>query len=126
MWVYLDLSLFLNQIAPSAPPRNVYITVINDTSLEISWSPPLKGDQNGDITFYRIRYNISTTNSIVESISTNHILSGLSAFTVYGIEVRANTIIGAGPWSEIKYNRTDEAGRFLYLLGFLFCFETYH
>ena len=47
-------------IAPSAPPRNVDVQVINSTSIEVSWSPPPDNDQNGIIIGYQLWVNSST------------------------------------------------------------------
>ena len=94
-------------------------TVISSTVIEVSWEEVPAIHENGDITFYEVRYTplmdfegqLSTnlTNTTILNIT----LTGLEEYVDYNISVRAYTAIGPGPYSDPITRRTLQAGIFL-------------
>ncbi|XP_038066666.1 angiopoietin-1 receptor-like [Patiria miniata] len=94
---------------PSAPPQQVVVTS-QKRSLTFSWSQPACGSRGGIITGYT--YKLSGPGSqLISNVSTAEQveIDGLIPFTNYSFQVAANTSTGAGPYSDVKVQRTDEA-----------------
>ena len=93
---------------PALPPVNVTAFVVNSTALEVTWEPVSAIAKNGIITQYEIEFN-QTTFSAAVSFSTVTVnsstlmvkLSGLEEYVQYFIRVRAYTIVGPGPYSDV-------------------------
>ena len=121
---YNDISIYYNFCAvPASPPENVNAVNISSTSIQVSWEPVPCIDQNGVITQYEVEYN-QTTFSEVSMYNTTTVnsttfmvdLTGLEEYVVYSIRVRAYTSVGAGPYSDVVMETTQEDG--LFYLGF--------
>ena len=117
---YNDISIYYNFCAvPASPPENVNAVNISSTSVQVSWDPVPPIDQNGVITQYEVEYN-QTTFSEVSMYNTTTVnsttlmvdLTGLEEYVVYSIRVRAYTSVGAGPYSDVVMERTQEDGLF--------------
>ncbi|XP_019858365.1 PREDICTED: protein sidekick-1-like [Amphimedon queenslandica] len=91
---------------PGGSPQSLTLTLINITTLTISWLPVPKLLQNGIITNYTVSCNLSTPH--VQLVPVDHILemtqsrykyniSGLRPGFVYSCYVFANTSKGNGP-----------------------------
>ena len=100
-----------------SPPNNVMATNISSTNIEVSWDPVPAIDQNGDITQYEVEYNQTTFNEVsmyntttVNSTILMVDLTGLEEYVVYSIRVRAYTSVGAGPYSDVVMERTQQDG----------------
>ena len=96
--------------APS-PPVSVNITVVNSTSLLVSWGVP--EFPQGEIEFYQVEYSSpcsSTVRMNTTDNSTEALLSGLSPFTEYAVRVRAFTV-EFGDFSTNQTRMTAEDGR---------------
>ena len=96
--------------APS-PPVSVNITVVNSTSLLVSWGVP--EFPQGEIEFYQVEYSSpcsSTVRMNTTDNSTEALLSGLSPFTEYAVRVRAFTV-EFGDFSTNQTRTTAEDGR---------------
>ena len=103
-------SLSLPRPAPS-PPVSVNITVVNSTSLLVSWGVPKF--RRGEIEFYQVEYSSpcsSTVGMNTTDNSTEALLSGLSPFTEYAVRVRAFTV-EFGDFSTNQTRTTAEDGR---------------
>ena len=108
------LTLFLSTV-PASPPGSVMAVNISSTAIRVSWDPVPLIDQNGDITQYEVEYN-QTTFSEVSMYNTTTVnsttlmvdLTGLEEDVVYSIRVRAYTSVGAGPYSDVVMERTQE------------------
>ena len=100
-----------------ASSGNVMAMKISSTVIRVSWSPVPAIDQNGVITQYEVEYN-QTTFSEVSMYNTTTVnsttlivhLTGLEEYVVYSIRVRAYTSVGAGPYSDVVMERTQENG----------------
>ena len=92
---------------------------ISSTAIRLSWQPLLAIDQNGVITQYEVEFN-QTTFSEVSMYNTTTVnsttlmvdLTGLEEYVVYSIQVRAYTSVGAGPYSHVVMETTQEDGLF--------------
>lgn len=99
--------------APAQPPEDVTVDVQNAHTLNVSWIPPTS-QQNGMIRSYSVNITMADTGLLHGYISnTTSILIGeLVPYSVYFIEVAAVTV-ATGPYSEIIYAATPEAGKFI-------------
>ena len=88
-------------------------SVVNSSTVQLSWSPPPPSDQNGVITVYTISLVNMNTNQGSE-YTTSHTsitISSLNPFTTYHCAIAANTTVGMGPLSNSIPFLTDEDGR---------------
>ena len=102
---------------PASSPGNVMAMNISSTVIRVSWSPVPAIDQNGIITQYEVEYNQTTfgemsmyNTTTVNSTTLMVDLTGLEEYVVYSIRVRAYTSVGAGPYSDVVMERTQENG----------------
>ena len=87
--------------------------------LEVTWEKLQKNDTNGNITGYRVCYEIQRSSvdncAIYKDVdgvdSTTVNLIGLNEATLYFVAVKAGTLVGIGPIRNILNNRTLEAGK---------------
>ena len=49
--------------APSGPPRDLKVTAVDQTSLRVTWKPPLREEWNGDIQGYQVGYRLASSNN---------------------------------------------------------------
>ncbi|XP_047230408.1 receptor-type tyrosine-protein phosphatase S isoform X7 [Girardinichthys multiradiatus] len=108
------------QAKPSAPPQEVKCSTTSSTSLLVSWRPPPLMSQNGDLTGYRVHYQVvgpseggsDDTEPMKEPLvppnEDRALLQQLEKWTQYRITVSASTEVGPGPESEPLICRTDE------------------
>ena len=88
---------------------------ISSTAIRVSWNPVPLIDQNGVLTQYEVEYN-QTTFSEVSMYNTTTVnsttlmvdLTGLEEDVEYSIRVRAYTSVGAGPYSNVVMETTQE------------------
>lgn len=107
---------------PSAPPQEIKCSSTSSTSLLVSWRPPPLRSQNGDLTGYRVLYQVvspsegaggdpkPTEEPMVPPTVEQVLLQRLGKWTQYHITVSAATEVGSGPESEPIICRTDEDG----------------
>ena len=110
--------IFLHTV-PS-PPNNVNAVSISSTAIRVTWNEVPVIDQNGIITQYEVEYNQSTfsgatmyNTTTVDSSTFTVDLTGLEEYVEYSIRVRAYTSVGAGPYSDVVIERTQEDGKCL-------------
>ena len=104
-----------NSIAPSSPPQFVIVKSNNQTSLDVSWQPPLKRGRNGPITGYVINYTRVGSNDVMSvnvTTGTTHVISRLVTFAEYSVGVAAMNVNGTGPFSFAVTGRPGGAGEF--------------
>ena len=97
MYHIVDQLENFHPLVPGGPPSNFRATVVNSTTITLSWSEPLL--PHGVITSYTITYN-STGRQIsvtVNARDTSYLLSGLDEFTTYDVFIYASTRVGSGP-----------------------------
>ena len=87
--------------APTGAPGGLTSTPVESRSMSVEWGTVLCPHQGGQITGYRLRYSNGT--SIVNTTgegSRQHVLTGLTPFTSYSVQVAAVNDGGTGPYSE--------------------------
>lgn len=106
-------------IVPSAAPQAVSGMPYKDSrSIKVTWKPPPKDQQNGEIQGYKIFYvknEKSQTDQDAKSVSVEAeeiVLGELEIFTEYKIWVIAFTTVGDGPRSQPIRVWTNEDGRY--------------
>ena len=99
-------------VAPSSPPQNIAIVLLDATSAEIHWDLPPFGDQNGVIVLYRLLV-IEVDTARLEQLDTGNVsilLRELRPFHLYQCVIAADTIAGPGPFSNPTFFRMPESG----------------
>ena len=69
----------------------------------MTWAPPPKGQQNGEIVSYAVEYREEGSNSTVVNDTTRgmtYTAENLTTDRVYQFRVAATTVNGTGPFSE--------------------------
>ena len=113
-----DLPPFALPTAPESAPESVTTRVVSSRMVELSWQPPPTNTHNGMLVRYRIRVINSNNNNVVNTTSvlssvTAHNISGLSPFTEYRFQVRAENNAGVGPYSDAVGATTLEDGEWV-------------
>ena len=104
-----------NSTVPSSPPQDVMVKSNNQTSLSVSWKPPMEIDCNGPITSYVIDYTRNGYNDAVivnVTSATTHTISGLVTVAKYSVRVAAVNINGTGPFSDAVVVKPGGDGEF--------------
>ena len=94
-------SMYVSSPAPAGAPEGLTSTSVKSKSLSVVWGTVPCPQQRGPITGYRLCYSNGTT-SIVNTTgegSRQHVLTGLTSFTNYSIQVAAVNDGGTGPYS---------------------------
>ncbi|XP_076353516.1 tyrosine-protein phosphatase Lar-like isoform X3 [Tachypleus tridentatus] len=105
-----------DQYVPGAPPQDVHGYALNSRSFHITWQPPSLDQQNGNITYYKLKYlkaDEGNDPSKARQIQTgpderSFTIDGLEKWTKYLVWVLAGTVIGDGPSSKPLNICTDE------------------
>ena len=97
---------------------------ISSTSVRVSWGEVPAIYQNGVITEYEVEYNQTTFSEVsmyntttVNSTALMMDLTGLEEYVLYSIRVQAYTSLGAGSYSGVVIERTQEDCKLLLTLG---------
>ncbi len=108
----LQLSYPLPLSEPSASPQNVSIVSTSSHSFTMTWAPPPKGQQNGEIVSYEVKYREEGSNSTVVNTTRGmrYTAEDLTTDRVYQFRVAANTVNGTGLFSEWKNVTTIPTG----------------
>ncbi|KAH0620089.1 hypothetical protein JD844_014677 [Phrynosoma platyrhinos] len=80
---------------PSTPPSDLRLHPINPYAVQVHWCPP--SEPNGIIVEYIILYNANNTQP--DEITEVH---GLESDTRYFFKMGAKTVVGSGPYSNVK------------------------
>ena len=102
------IQAFNYTLAPN-PPQNVGASVINSTTVEVTWDPP--SITNGILRYYTVVYGSSDDMEMMEvnSSDVTVLVSGLDPFTNYTFYVLAITVAPSEPSDSVTV-RTDEGG----------------
>lgn len=82
-----------SEAAPDSPPQNVLVSQVTNSSIRISWLPPIR--LNGMLKYYEIAYKESDAPvqfQKVEPKQQEHVLDHLKSFTEYTFWIRACTV----------------------------------
>ena len=88
--------------APNSAPEGLNNLSVEKKSLTVQWGIASCPDQRGPITGYRLRYSNGTSIVAIEGNEQNdrqHMLTGLTPFTSYSVQVAAVNAGGIGPYS---------------------------
>ena len=87
---------------PTAPPQGVDTHSTSSHSFTMTWAPPPKGQQNGEIVSYAVEYREEGSNSTVVNTTRGmrYTAEDLTTDRVYQFRVAATTVNGTGPFSE--------------------------
>ena len=116
-FVCLFVSFFLVLQVPSGYPTNI---MINDTTVErqlsFYWDQPTCGQRNGQVIGYDYAFGLDIANGNAMYGWTDEqnrvaTFTELEHYTVYQFQVRANTSVGAGPFSEIMEVTSPESSK---------------
>ncbi|XP_064385915.1 uncharacterized protein LOC135334596 isoform X5 [Halichondria panicea] len=100
--------------APSGSPTIDNVMSLSPTEIQVTWIAIPEIEQNGVITRYEVLYR-STLDFTIGSVSTmdgdtfTANITELEESVVYNITVRAYTVVGPGPFSEVAMERTGGA-----------------
>jgi len=114
MYHIVDQLENFHPLVPGDPPSNFRATVVNSTTITLSWSEPLL--PHGIITSYTITYNSSGTQILVmidARDADNYLISTLDEFTVYEIFIHASTRIGPGPSASLTVTTNPSCETYL-------------
>ena len=109
-------------LAPTSPPINISVVVINSTALNASWRIPDEDEHNGLLTQVEIQVlgiNLDTSErkilvSINDSNDTSihcQIISGLEEFVNYSVILTVRNAAGLSPFSDALFPTTLAAGK---------------
>ena len=109
-------------LAPSSPPINISVVVINSTALNASWKIPDADEHNGLLTQVEIQIlgiNLDTTerriivsiNDSNDSATQFHIINGLQEFVNYSIVLSVRNAAGLSPFSVAIFITTLAIGK---------------
>ena len=89
------------QLGPTAPPQGVDIHSTSSHSFTMTWAPPPKGQQNGEIVSYAVKYREEGSNSTVVDTTRGlrYTAEDLTTDRVYIFKVAATTVNGTGPFN---------------------------
>ena len=93
--------LHVSSPAPTGAPGGLTSTSVESRSLSVVWGTVPCPHQRGPITGYRLHYSNGT--SIVNTTgeeNRQHVLTGLTPFTSYSVQVAAVNDKGTGPYSD--------------------------
>ena len=107
-------------LVPSAPPQDVSGEALSAVSIQVTWRPPPKEHQNGNITGYKILSVEAAAGGEVADATTisagpndrSLVMRGLRKWTEYKIWVLAHTRVGNGPKSRPIIVRTEMDGTY--------------
>ncbi|KAK3862534.1 hypothetical protein Pcinc_031611 [Petrolisthes cinctipes] len=96
--------------APSGRPRDLSVEAMDQSSLRVTWKPPLREEWNGDIQGYQVGYRLASANTsyVYETVEFSKemgkehhlVISKLNVYTEYAVVVSAFNKIGQGPKTE--------------------------
>ena len=87
--------------APTAP-RSLIVVYVTDTTVTLSWMSP--DPPNGIVTQYQVQYRVGSSGGYTQMTVTtdlNYTVTGLNINTAYDFRVRALTVVGRGPPSNV-------------------------
>ena len=109
----------MNDAAPSAPPTSVRVSVVNSTTISVQWGPVHCIHQNGEITWFSLRYgeagNRDTETLFVSGGSvTQSTISSLLPSTNYSVQVAGVNSDGTGVYSTHVHFLMPEMSEWLF------------
>ena len=94
------LTVAINFIVGPSEPRSLVVFPVTSSSVTLQWIPP--ETPNGVITQYSILHDGSNITNFGNNMLMDTI-EGLSPDTVYDVQLRAHTRVGAGPPASLTF-----------------------
>ena len=94
------LTVAINFFVGPSEPRSLAVFSVNSSSVTLQWMPP--ETPNGVITQYSIQHNESNITNFGNSVLIGTI-ERLSPDTKYDVQLRAHTVVGAGPSTSLTF-----------------------
>ena len=94
--------MYVSSPAPTGAPEELTSTSVGRRSLSVVWGTVPCSQQRGPITGYRLHYgnrNEERVVNITGEESRQHVLTGLTPFTSYSVQVAVVNDGGTGPYS---------------------------
>uniref|UniRef100_A0A4W5Q015 Tyrosine-protein phosphatase non-receptor type 20 n=1 Tax=Hucho hucho TaxID=62062 RepID=A0A4W5Q015_9TELE len=96
---------------PQGYPQIRETSNVTCCSVELSWSPPVLAERNGDITEYTLAYQEKGVGGTPLELSlpasqSTYVLNSLKPNSAYDVKIRAHTSVGPGPYSPPIQYRT--------------------
>lgn len=111
--IYFDSYLFT---APSGPPTSLTAVATSSSSIDMTWAPPTRDQQNGIIRHYLVTLVPTTVSAGAETLTRNVSsvqqaisISGLQPYTLYNCTVQAETV-ELGPSAPVVQASTPQDG----------------
>ncbi|XP_059470843.1 roundabout homolog 2-like isoform X3 [Neocloeon triangulifer] len=103
---------------PSAPPENVQVGMINNTSAFVKWSPPPPQHHNGILLGFKIQVRSANSSKVLAQMNLNATtltvrLNNLTTGIAYSVRVVAYSRAGMGPYSSPVILTMDPASLLL-------------
>ena len=115
------MSYIVSSPAPTRAPEELNSTSVESRSLSVVWGTVPCTHQGGPITGYTLRYSNGT--SIVNTTgegSRQHVLTGLTPFTSYSMQVAAVNDGGTGSYSPALTVETLQDGEYMKSVQLMF------
>ena len=109
--------MFVSSPAPAGAPEGLTITSVKSRSLSVVWMTVPCSQQRGPITGYRLHYgnrNEERVVNITGERNRQHVLTGLTPFTSYSVQVAVVNDGGTGPYSTPLTVETLQDGECVY------------
>ena len=119
-------------LVPSATPTYLIAKAISPNIINTTWEPPTAYHLGGVITAYTLTYRgierdtplkVKILSVLNGSIYITPALTDLQEDTRYVISVRANTSVGAGPWTSLTVHTPEDGEFYLFLIRIVFQVE---
>ena len=124
IWFSFLVSITFLSSVPSAVPTSFSANAISPRTINTTWEPPPSYHLGGVITSYTLTYRgVERDTSLKTKILTvlngsiyiTPALTDLEEDTHYEISVRANTSVGAGPWTNLTVHTPEDGNCVTYL-----------
>ena len=100
LYNYLVIDIIIDFIVVPSEPRSLVVFSVNSSSVTLQWMPP--ESPNGVIMQYSILHDASNITNFGNNMLMDTI-EGLSPDTVYDVQLRAHTVVGAGPSTSLTF-----------------------
>ena len=115
--------------APSLAPQNVLVDVLSSRSIQLSWDPPLTGEQNGILIQFHVivmetqilyldngtvmsQMGVNRNRTYNISEGRTQLIDMLHPSYNYTVRIAAATVVGIGPFSDPITVMTLEDGEY--------------
>ena len=95
---------------PNAPPEMFNASSIDPNSVNLEWSPPSPGMENGIILYYNVTLTEQETGATSQYTSVNNyiMISSLHPYYTYVVMVAAVTVVGSGPTNVLTIKMPED------------------